>query len=66
MRWKDGYLQNDAPGAVLFVFPSVPSPGGGMVLGFLVIDVVVVLGKIAVVSAEQLSAEINKDLVDVG
>jgi len=37
-----------------------------MVLGFLVIDVVVVLGKIAVVSAEQLSAEINKDLVDVG
>lgn len=66
VRRKDGYLQNDAPGAVLFVFPSVPSLGRGMVLGFLVVDVVVVVGKLAVVPAEHLPAEINKDLVDVG
>lgn len=59
-------LQNDAPGAVLLVFPSVPSLGRGMVLGFLVVDVVVVVGKLAVLPAEHLSAEINKDLVDVG
>lgn len=37
-----------------------------MVLGFLVVDVVVVVGKLAVVPAKHLSAEINKDLVDVG